>query len=68
VDYKHYRFPIPQPQRDLNQKLWQNWGYDGSTANTPPYADTNYEGGPENNDGWNEEEIEYLYQNISEPK
>ncbi|MDR0687345.1 MAG: RagB/SusD family nutrient uptake outer membrane protein, partial [Prevotellaceae bacterium] len=38
VKPEHYRFPIPQTQRDLNSKLWQNWGYEGSTASTPHYA------------------------------
>jgi hypothetical protein len=44
VSYKNYRFPIPGSQRNINPTgLWQNWGYDGSTAPTPPYADPNYE-------------------------
>jgi hypothetical protein len=68
VDSKHYRFPVPQSQRDLNSKLWQNWGYEGSEASTPPYAAPNYEGGPENNDGWTDEEIAALYANISSPE
>jgi hypothetical protein len=68
VASKHYRFPIPQSQRDLNNKLWQNWGYEGSDASTPPYAAPNYEGGPENNDGWTDEEIAALYANISSPE
>ncbi|MDR0745633.1 MAG: RagB/SusD family nutrient uptake outer membrane protein [Mediterranea sp.] len=67
IHAKHYRFPIPQPDRDLNSALWQNWGYGDSDASTPPYAGSNYEGGPENNDGWTEEEIRYLYENQSEP-
>lgn len=30
IELKHYRFPIPQTQRDINPEgLWQNWGYDG---------------------------------------
>ncbi|MDR3062398.1 MAG: RagB/SusD family nutrient uptake outer membrane protein [Dysgonamonadaceae bacterium] len=30
IELKHYRFPIPQSQRDINPEgLWQNWGYDG---------------------------------------
>jgi hypothetical protein len=64
---QHYRFPIPQSQRDLSNKLWQNWGYEGSQASVPPYADPNYEGGPDNNDGWTEEEIAWLYAHISVP-
>ncbi|GHU83410.1 membrane protein [Bacteroidia bacterium] len=68
VASKHYRFPLPKSQRDLNDKLWQNWGYEGSKATTPPYADPNYEGGPENNDGWTETEIAYLYSHISTPQ
>ncbi|GHT51119.1 membrane protein [Bacteroidia bacterium] len=68
VASKHYRFPIPQAQRDLNKNLWQNWGYEGSVAPEPPYAAVDYEGGPENNDGWTEEEIEYLYSHISTPQ
>ncbi|MDR0540868.1 MAG: RagB/SusD family nutrient uptake outer membrane protein [Dysgonamonadaceae bacterium] len=40
VSYKNYRFPIPGAQRNINAKqLWQNWGYDGSTITTNPYAD-----------------------------
>jgi hypothetical protein len=68
VQSKHYRFPLPKSQRDLNDKLWQNWGYEGSKVSNPPYADPNYEGGPENNDGWSEAEIAYLYSHISTPK
>jgi hypothetical protein len=64
----HYRFPIPQSQRDLNDKLWQNWGYTGSTAPEPEYAQAGYEGGPENNDGWTDAEVRYLYEHISTPK
>jgi hypothetical protein len=41
VSLKHYRFPIPQSQRNLNPTgLWQNYGYDGSTAS--PY-DASYQ-------------------------
>ncbi len=29
---KHYRFPIPQNERDVNPNLTQNYGWDGSTA------------------------------------
>ncbi|GHV53819.1 membrane protein [Bacteroidia bacterium] len=44
VSAKNYRFPIPGSQRNINPEgLWQNWGYDGSTAPTPPYADPGYE-------------------------
>jgi hypothetical protein len=68
VASKHYRFPVPQSQRNLNSKLWQNWGYEGSEAATPPYADPAYEGGPDNNDGWTEAEINNLYANISIPQ
>ncbi|MDR2811402.1 MAG: RagB/SusD family nutrient uptake outer membrane protein [Tannerellaceae bacterium] len=64
----HYRFPIPQSQRDLNDGLWQNWGYTGSTESEPIYAQPGYEGGPDNNDGWTDEEIRYLYEHISTPK
>jgi hypothetical protein len=64
----HYRFPIPQPQRDLNGKLWQNWGYEGSAASVPHYAATGYEGDADNNDGWTDEEANALYQNISTPQ
>jgi hypothetical protein len=45
VSYKNYRFPISGAQCNINPKgLWQNWGYDGSTAPVPDYADPNYEG------------------------
>jgi hypothetical protein len=38
VSLKNYRFPIPGAQRDINPtKLWQNYGYDGSTITTNPY-------------------------------
>jgi hypothetical protein len=69
VSTKNYRFPIPQSQRNLNSKLWQNWGYEGSVAATPHYADAaSYEGaGDTNNDGWTDAEIAYLYANISVP-
>jgi hypothetical protein len=66
VSAKNYRFPIAQSQRSLNSKLWQNWGYEGSSAATPPYADANYEGAADNNDGWTDEEINDLYENITE--
>jgi hypothetical protein len=32
VSVKNYRFAIPQSERDLNPNLWQNYGFDGSTA------------------------------------
>ncbi|MDR0612048.1 MAG: RagB/SusD family nutrient uptake outer membrane protein [Dysgonamonadaceae bacterium] len=68
VSATNYLFPIPQLQRDLNPAgLWQNWGYPGSSAPVPPYADPNYEGGPENNDGWTDEEVRYLYDHQSVP-
>jgi hypothetical protein len=68
VKPQHYRFPIPQSQRDLNRKLTQNWGYPGSDAPTPVYADPDYEGDADNNDGWTDEEIRYLYEHISAPQ
>ena len=37
IDFKHYRFPIPQAQREINPNLWQNYGYDGSTITEDPY-------------------------------
>jgi hypothetical protein len=67
VAAKHYRFPVPQSQRNINSKLWQNWGYEGSTVAAPPYTDPGYEGGADNNDGWTEDEIRILYENISTP-
>ncbi|MDR2626691.1 MAG: RagB/SusD family nutrient uptake outer membrane protein [Dysgonamonadaceae bacterium] len=67
IQARHYRFPVPQRDRDLNPALWQNWGYGDSSAPTPPYADSNYEGGPENNDGWTDEEAQYLYEHQSVP-
>ena len=38
IDFKHYRFPIPQAQRNVNPNLWQNYGYDGSTITSNPYV------------------------------
>ncbi len=42
IDFKHYRYPIPQDQRDINPEgLWQNWGYDGydeAKTGVDPYA------------------------------
>ena len=42
IELKHYRYPIPQSQRDINPEgLWQNWGYEGydeSNTGTNPYA------------------------------
>jgi hypothetical protein len=42
VKLKHYRFPIPKAQRDINPDgLWQNWGYDGYDefkTGASPYA------------------------------
>jgi hypothetical protein len=68
VSAVNYLFPIPQSQRDLNPSgLWQNWGYPGSNAPAPVYADPSYEGGAENNDGWTDEEVRYLYEHISTP-
>ena len=37
IDFKHYRYPIPQPQREVNPNLWQNYGYDGSEITENPY-------------------------------
>ena len=68
VKPQHYRFPIPQSQRDLNGKLTQNWGYPGSDASTPVYAEADYEGDADNNDGWTDEEVLDLYANISTPQ
>jgi hypothetical protein len=67
IQARHYRFPVPQTQRDINSNLWQNWGYEGSTAPIPPYADPNYEGGDDNNDGWTDAEAAALYANMSSP-
>jgi hypothetical protein len=45
IELKHYRFPIPQAQREINPEgLWQNWGYDGydeSKTGANPYAGFN---------------------------
>ena len=38
IDFKHYRFPIPQAQRNVNPNLWQNYGYDGSDITSNPYV------------------------------
>lgn len=38
IDFRHYRFPIPQAQREVNPNLWQNYGYDGSTITENPYV------------------------------
>lgn len=37
ISFKHYRYPIPQPQREVNPNLWQNYGYDGSEITENPY-------------------------------
>ena len=37
IDFKHYRYPIPQAQREVNPNLWQNYGYDGSEITENPY-------------------------------
>ena len=37
IDFRNYRYPIPQSQRDINPNLWQNYGYDGSTIKSNPY-------------------------------
>ncbi|MDR0538047.1 MAG: RagB/SusD family nutrient uptake outer membrane protein [Tannerellaceae bacterium] len=67
VSAVHYRFPVPQSQRDLNDKLRQNWGYPGSNEAEPDYAKPDYEGGAENNDGWTDAQVQYLYEHISTP-
>lgn len=42
ISLKHYRYPIPQDQRNINPEgLWQNWGYDGADeahTGANPYA------------------------------
>jgi hypothetical protein len=42
ISLKHYRFPIPQSQRNINPDgLWQNWGWDGAEdakTGAKPYA------------------------------
>lgn len=42
ISLVHYRYPIPQAQRDINPEgLWQNWGYDGydeAKTGSNPYA------------------------------
>ncbi|MDR3308415.1 MAG: RagB/SusD family nutrient uptake outer membrane protein [Tannerella sp.] len=65
IQAKHYRFPVPQRDRDLNPLLSQNYGYDASSVASAPYADANYEGGADNNDGWTDDEAKYLYEHIS---
>lgn len=37
IDFRNYRYPIPQAQRDINPNLWQNYGYDGSSITDNPY-------------------------------
>lgn len=37
VSARHYLYPLPQQQLNLNPNLTQNWGYEGS-AGTNPYA------------------------------
>ena len=33
-----YRFPIPKAERDIDpERMWQNYGYDGSTVSENPY-------------------------------
>jgi hypothetical protein len=32
---KHYLYPLPQQQLNLNQNLTQNWGYEGETGENP---------------------------------
>ena len=42
ISLAHYRYPIPQAQREINPDgLWQNWGYDGydeTRTGTNPYS------------------------------
>jgi hypothetical protein len=42
ISLKHYRFPIPQSQRNINPEgLWQNWGWDSADdakTGANPYA------------------------------
>jgi hypothetical protein len=42
ISPKHYRFPIPRSQRNINPEgLWQNWGwddYDEAKTGANPYA------------------------------
>jgi hypothetical protein len=35
VAAKHYLYPIPQKQLDLNPNLKQNWGYEGNQGDNP---------------------------------
>lgn len=35
VAYKHYLYPLPQQQLNLNPKLTQNWGYEGEVDENP---------------------------------
>jgi hypothetical protein len=36
----YYRLPIPKAERDIDPiRLWQNYGYDGSTVTENPYRD-----------------------------
>ncbi|MDR1153503.1 MAG: RagB/SusD family nutrient uptake outer membrane protein [Bacteroidales bacterium] len=63
----HYRFPVPQSQRDLNDRLWQNWGYPDSAEAEPDYAKPGYEGGADNNDGWTDAQVRYFYEHLSTP-
>jgi hypothetical protein len=43
VSLKHYRFPIPQSERNLNPNLTQNPGYDDNDLS--PYLTSDYEVG-----------------------
>jgi hypothetical protein len=38
ISAKHYRYPLPQQQLNLNPNLTQNWGYEGEIG-TNPYKD-----------------------------
>jgi hypothetical protein len=35
VEAKHYLYPLPQRQLDLNPNLTQNWGYEGNDGENP---------------------------------
>jgi hypothetical protein len=35
VSAKHYLYPLPQQQLNLNPNLTQNWGYEGEVGENP---------------------------------
>jgi hypothetical protein len=35
ISLKHYLYPLPQQQLNLNPNLTQNWGYEGETGQNP---------------------------------